>query len=84
MGWQGRVRVPTSWLWRIYSIYSKPLDTRLQHAKVWSAAKLLQRGIAMVARFRTFLCSRKAAGRSMFVRFSARLCVEPLYSAYSA
>ena len=62
----------------------KPSDTRLQRARVWSAVKLVQLGIAIVAYFRTFLYSHKAAGWSVFVRVSVTLRVKLLYSAYSA
>ena len=51
----------------------KPSDTRLQHARVWSAAKLLQRGIAIVARFLAFLHPRGAAGQIVFARVSKTL-----------
>ena len=40
----------------------KPSDTRLQHARVWSAAKLLQRGNAIVTRLLAFLHPRGTAG----------------------
>ena len=56
----------------------KPSDTRLQHARVWSAAMLLQRVIAIVARFLAFLHPRGAAGRSVFVRFSPKIRVKTL------
>ena len=44
----------------------KPSDSRLQHAKVWSAAKLLQRGTVIIARFLAFRTHAKWSGRSVF------------------
>ena len=43
----------------------KPSVTRLQHASVLSAAKLVQHGSAMIFHFRTFLSTGRAMGWSV-------------------